>query len=87
MLTRRRQSPCSGAVGSFALPQDPVVAGQAAEWKILAEDVRRVRGVVDRAIEHVAAGGLTGYLSGLYTDRIERSAKGDECEIKLLFHL
>jgi thiamine pyrophosphate-dependent acetolactate synthase large subunit-like protein len=28
---------------------------QAAEWKIPAEDVRRVRSVVDQAIEHVAA--------------------------------
>jgi xanthine permease XanP len=31
--------------------------------------------------------GLTGYLSGLHADRIERSAKGDQCEIKLLFRL
>jgi xanthine permease XanP len=31
--------------------------------------------------------GLTGYLSGLYADRIERSAKGEQCEIKLLFQL
>jgi hypothetical protein len=31
--------------------------------------------------------GLTGYLSGLHVDRIERSAKGEECEIKLLFRL
>ena len=31
--------------------------------------------------------GLTGYLSGLDADRIERSAKGEECEIKLLFRL
>jgi NCS2 family nucleobase:cation symporter-2 len=31
--------------------------------------------------------GLTGYLSGLHADHIERSAKGDECEIKLLFRL
>ena len=31
--------------------------------------------------------GLTGYLSGLDADRIERSAKGEECEIKLLFQL
>src|SRR6202453_1364656 len=31
--------------------------------------------------------GLTGYLSGLHADRIERSAKGEECEIKLLFQL
>jgi NCS2 family nucleobase:cation symporter-2 len=29
--------------------------------------------------------GLTGYLSGLHADRIERSAKGEQCEIKLLF--
>ncbi len=31
--------------------------------------------------------GLTGYLSGLHADRIERSAKGEDCEIKLLFRL
>jgi hypothetical protein len=31
--------------------------------------------------------GLTGYLSGLYADRIERSAKGEQCAIKLLFQL
>jgi len=31
--------------------------------------------------------GLSGYLSGLYADHIERSAKGDQCEIKLLFRL
>jgi xanthine permease XanP len=31
--------------------------------------------------------GLTGYLSGVHADRIERSAKGEECEIKLLFRL
>ena len=31
--------------------------------------------------------GLTGYLSGLHADRIERSAKGEECELKLLFRL
>ena len=28
---------------------------------------------------------LTGYLSGLHADRIERSAKGEACEIRLLF--
>jgi len=106
---------------------------QASEWKIPAADVQRVRGVVDQAIEHVAASaqgpvriqvgsdsfditvtlnytgnlpnlpdarpravlveeqsfvsGLSGYLSGLYADHIERSAKGDQCEIKLLFRL
>ena len=31
--------------------------------------------------------GLTEYLSGLHADRVERSAKGDDCEIKLLFRL
>ncbi|HTZ58001.1 MAG TPA: solute carrier family 23 protein [Acidobacteriaceae bacterium] len=31
--------------------------------------------------------GLTGYLSGLHADRVERSAKGEQCEIKLLFRL
>jgi len=106
---------------------------QGADWKIPAVDFQRVRGVVDQAIEHVAANaqgpvqlrigsdsfditvtlsyvgnlpnlpdarpgldlveeqsfvsGLTGYLSGLHADRIERSAKGEECEIKLLFRL
>ena len=106
---------------------------QVSEWKIPAADVRRVREVVDQAIEHVVAktqgpvriqvgsdsfdirvilnytgnlpnlpdarpsvdlveeqsfvSGLTGYLSGLHADRIERSAKGEECEIKLLFRL
>jgi xanthine permease XanP len=31
--------------------------------------------------------GLSGYLSGLHADRIERSAKGEECEIRLLFQM
>jgi len=31
--------------------------------------------------------GLSGYLSGLHADRIERSAKGEECEIRLLFRM
>jgi hypothetical protein len=31
--------------------------------------------------------GLTGYLSGLHADGVERSAQGEECEIRLLFHL
>jgi xanthine permease XanP len=31
--------------------------------------------------------GLTGYLSGVHADRIERIAKGEQCEIKLLFQL
>ena len=106
---------------------------QAKEWKIPEEDVKRVRSVVDEAVELVAANaqgpveigvssdsfdvrvtlkyagnlpvlpdarpkremveeqsfvsGLSGYLSGLHADRIERSAKGEACEIKLLFRL
>lgn len=112
---------------------DDFFVKQAKEWKLPAEDVKRVRSVVDEAIEQVSAGaqgpveirvgsdsfdvkvalryagnlpnlpdarprremveeqsfvsGLTGYLSGLHADRIERSAKGEECEIKLLFRL
>jgi hypothetical protein len=31
--------------------------------------------------------GLTGYLAGLHADRVDRSAKGDACEIALLFHM
>jgi hypothetical protein len=31
--------------------------------------------------------GLSGYLSGLHADRIERSAKGEDCDIKLVFRL
>jgi xanthine permease XanP len=31
--------------------------------------------------------GLSGYLSGLHADRIERSAKGEDCEIRLVFRL
>lgn len=31
--------------------------------------------------------GLAGYLSGLHADRVERSAKGEDCEIKLVFQL
>jgi hypothetical protein len=37
--------------------------------------------------EHSFVSGLTGYLSGLHADRVERSAKGEDCEIKLLFQL
>ena len=32
-----------------------------------------------------ALSGLSVYLSGLHADRIERSAKGEDCEIKLVF--
>ncbi len=31
--------------------------------------------------------GLTGYLAGLHADRVDRSAKGDACEITLLFRM
>jgi NCS2 family nucleobase:cation symporter-2 len=112
---------------------DEFFVKQAKAWKLSAEDARRVRSVVDDAIEQVTANaqgpvaislgsdtfdvmiklayrgnlpalpdarpkremveeqsfvsGLTGYLSGLHADRIERSAKGEDCEIRLLFHL
>jgi xanthine permease XanP len=112
---------------------DDFFINQAKEWEISAEDIGRVRSVVDDAIEQVAANahgpveirigsdtfdvmvtltyrgnlpalpdarpkqemveeqsfvsGLTGYLSGLHADRIERSAKEEDCEIRLLFHL
>jgi xanthine permease XanP len=106
---------------------------QAKEWKIPEEDTKRVRSVVDEAIDLVAANaqgpvhirlgsdsfdikvaltytgnlpalpdtrpkremveeqsfvsGLTGYLSGLHADAIERRAKGEACEVRLLFRL
>jgi xanthine permease XanP len=41
----------------------------------------------DPVEEQAFVSGLTGYLSGLHADRIERSAKEDQCEIKLLFRL
>ncbi len=112
---------------------DDFFAKEASEWKLAPEDVKRVRSVVDEAIEHVSANaqgpveirvgsdsfdvkvtlkylgnlpnlpdarpkremveeqsfvnGLTGYLSGLHADRVERSAKGEQCEINLLFRL
>ena len=37
--------------------------------------------------EQSFVGGLTGYLSGLHADQIERGAKGEACEIRLLFRL
>jgi NCS2 family nucleobase:cation symporter-2 len=112
---------------------DAFFAAQATEWKIPAEEVKRVRAVVDRAIEHVApvahgpveinvgsdsfdivvtlsyagnlpalpdararpelveeqgfVSGLSGYLSGLEADRVERSARGEDCLIRLLFRM
>ncbi len=112
---------------------DRFFAVRAKEWKIHDEDARRIRAVVDQALEAVVAhaqgpvqlrmgsdsfdvsvalsytgnlpnlpdtnvgrdpveeqafvAGLTGYLSGLHADGMERSAKDDRCEIKLLFRL
>jgi NCS2 family nucleobase:cation symporter-2 len=112
---------------------DDFFVEQAKDWRIPVEEVKRVRSVVDEAIEQVSASaqgaveirvgsdsfdvkvtlkyagnlpalpdarpkremveeqsfvsGLTGYLSGLHADRIERSARGEECEIRLLFRL
>lgn len=47
-------------------------------------DARPKREMVE---EQSFVSGLTGYLSGLHADRIERSAKGEECEIQLFFRL
>ncbi len=47
-------------------------------------DARPKRELVE---EQSFVSGLTGYLSGLHADRIERSAKGEECEINFLFRL
>jgi hypothetical protein len=37
--------------------------------------------------EQCFVNGLSGDLSGLHPDRLERSAKGEVCEIKLVFRL
>ena len=47
-------------------------------------EARPKREVVE---EQSFVSGLTGYLSGLHANRVERSAKGEECEIHLLFPL
>lgn len=47
-------------------------------------DARPKREMVE---EQSFVSGLSGYLSGLYADRVERSAKGEQCEIRLLFRL
>jgi xanthine permease XanP len=39
----------------------------------------------DMLEEQSFVNGLTGYLAGLHADRIDRSAKGEACEIALLF--
>jgi NCS2 family nucleobase:cation symporter-2 len=41
----------------------------------------------DMVEEQSFTAGLTGYFSGLHADRIERSAQGEQCRIKLLFRL
>jgi xanthine permease XanP len=112
---------------------DDFFVKQAKDWRIPEEDAKRIRSVVDEALElavpsaqgplEIRAGsdsfdvkvtltytgnlpalpdaspkremveeqsfvsGLNGYLSGLHADRIERSAKGEACEIVLLFRL
>ena len=45
-------------------------------------DVRPQRHMLE---EQSFVNGLTGYLAGLHADQVDRSAKGDECEIALLF--
>lgn len=118
---------------SSAAAFDAFFADRAKDWKIEADDVARIRAVVDRAIEqvvpnaqgpvhlrigsdsfdvavemsytgnlpslpdrkiarepveeHAFVAGLTGYLSDLHADAIERHAKDELCEIKLLFRL
>jgi hypothetical protein len=47
-------------------------------------DVRPKKAMVE---EQSLVSGLSGYLSGLHADRIERSAKGEDCEIRLLFRM
>jgi hypothetical protein len=47
-------------------------------------DARPRRELVE---EQSFVSGLAGYLSGLHADRVERTAKGEACEINLLFRL
>ena len=41
----------------------------------------------DLVEEQSFVSGLTGYFSGLHADWIDRSAKGDQCELKMLFRM
>ena len=47
-------------------------------------DVRPKRDMLE---EQSFVNGLTGYLAGLHADRVDRSAKGEACEIALLFRM
>jgi xanthine permease XanP len=47
-------------------------------------DIRPRREMLE---EQSFVNGLTGYLAGLHADRVDRSAKGDACEITLLFRM
>lgn len=50
-------------------------------------DIPDARPRHDLVEEQSFVSGLTGYLSGLHADRIDRTAKGEACEIRLLFRL
>jgi hypothetical protein len=41
----------------------------------------------DMVEEQSFVAGLTGYLSGLHADRVDSSATGDQCRIRLVFRL
>jgi hypothetical protein len=50
-------------------------------------DLPDARPRLDLVEEQSFVSGLTGYLSGLHADRIDRSAEGEACEVRLLFRL
>ena len=67
-----------------------MVALVAGEAKLPQEAARNAMGLAMIAVGFLTilqSLRLTGYLSGLHADRIERSAKGEACEIKLFFRL